>query len=164
MNSALCHSGLRCARTAVQPRSISKSASLLLIRTARDSLRRSMATVKDSIPHIKRTAADQRQSGMFSATIGRIEQVNSTIRLLRLYLDNDQVGCVISMAIKKKMLCFKTSVNPEKKINAIPYSSYTPLKTHIPKNHSLSMCLHTCPDIATYSTCSLRSVIFQASI
>lgn len=52
-----------------------------------------MATVReDSIPHVVRTAADQRQRSMFSATIGRIEQVNSTIRLLRLYLDNDQVG------------------------------------------------------------------------
>ncbi|KAK5106981.1 hypothetical protein LTS08_001106 [Lithohypha guttulata] len=49
-----------------------------------------MATVKDSIPHIVRTSADQRQRDMFRATIGRIEQVNSKIRLLRLYLDNDQ--------------------------------------------------------------------------
>lgn len=52
-----------------------------------------MATVReDNIPHVVRTAADQRQKDMFNATIGRIEQVNSTIRLLRLYLDNDQVG------------------------------------------------------------------------
>lgn len=54
---------------------------------------RNMATVReDSIPHVVRTAADRRQRDMFSATIGRIEQVNSTIRLLRLYLDDDQVG------------------------------------------------------------------------
>lgn len=53
--------------------------------------RRNMATVKDSIPHTVRTAADQRQRALYTATIGRIEQVNSTIRLLRLYLDNDQV-------------------------------------------------------------------------
>jgi len=52
-----------------------------------------MATVReDNIPHVVRTAADQRQKDMVKATIGRIEQVNSTIRLLRLYLDNDQVG------------------------------------------------------------------------
>lgn len=56
-------------------------------------LRRTMASVReDNIPHVVRTAADQRQKDMYSATIGRIEQVNSTIRLLRLYLDNDQVG------------------------------------------------------------------------
>ena len=55
--------------------------------------RRTMASVReDNIPHVVRTAADQRQKDMYSATIGRIEQVNSTIRLLRLYLDNDQVG------------------------------------------------------------------------
>jgi len=52
-----------------------------------------MATVReDNIPHVVRTAADERQKVMYSATIGRIEQVNSTIRLLRLYLDPDQVG------------------------------------------------------------------------
>lgn len=51
-----------------------------------------MATVKDDIPHVIRTAADQRQQGMYGATIGRIEQVNSTIRTFRLYLDRDQVG------------------------------------------------------------------------
>ena len=57
-----------------------------------------MATVKDSIPHVERTATDQRQTSMFRASIGRIEQVNSTIRLLRLYLDSDQVRqvrCII---------------------------------------------------------------------
>jgi len=54
--------------------------------------RRTMATVKDSIPHVVRTAQDQRQQGLYTATIGRIEQVNSGIRLFRLYLDTDQVG------------------------------------------------------------------------
>lgn len=54
--------------------------------------RRNMATVKDSIPHTVRTAADQRQRTLYTATIGRIEQTNSTIRLLRLYLDDEQVS------------------------------------------------------------------------
>lgn len=52
---------------------------------------RKMATVKDSVPHLARTAADERQRTLYSASIGRIEQVNSKIRLLRLYLDGDQV-------------------------------------------------------------------------
>lgn len=51
-----------------------------------------MATVKDSVPHIVRTATDERQRTMYSASVGRIEQVNSKVRLLRLYLDNDQVS------------------------------------------------------------------------
>ena len=66
--------------------------SVRLVIRASPSRTRSMATVKDSIPHVERTATDQRQSSMVGATIGRIEQVNSRIRLLRLYLDNNQVG------------------------------------------------------------------------
>lgn len=50
-----------------------------------------MANVKDSIPHVVRTAADQRQRASYNANIGRIEQVNSTIRVLRLYLEDGQV-------------------------------------------------------------------------
>lgn len=53
-----------------------------------------MADVKDAIPHVVRTAADQRQEGLHDATIGRIEQVNSKIRLFRLYLLPDAVGNV----------------------------------------------------------------------
>ncbi|KIX01869.1 uncharacterized protein Z518_09596 [Rhinocladiella mackenziei CBS 650.93] len=48
-----------------------------------------MATVKDSIPHIIRTAEDPRQNGVWSGRLSRIEQVNSKIRLLRLSLSRD---------------------------------------------------------------------------
>ncbi|KAK4936307.1 hypothetical protein LTR10_022784 [Elasticomyces elasticus] len=48
-----------------------------------------MATVKDSIPHIIRTAEDPRQKGVWTARLSKIEQVNSKIRLLRLSLPKD---------------------------------------------------------------------------
>ncbi|RVX66153.1 hypothetical protein B0A52_09882 [Exophiala mesophila] len=48
-----------------------------------------MATVKDSIPHIIRTADDPRQNGIWSARLSRIEQINSRIRLLRLSLPKE---------------------------------------------------------------------------
>lgn len=53
---------------------------------------RRMATVKDHIPHTQRTANDPRQTGLFDATISRIDQINSKIRLLRLSLAIDEVG------------------------------------------------------------------------
>lgn len=56
---------------------------------------RNMATVKDTIPHIVRTAEDPRQKGIWSANLSRIEQVNPKIRLLRLSLPRDGV-CVPS--------------------------------------------------------------------
>ncbi|KIX92150.1 uncharacterized protein Z520_12143 [Fonsecaea multimorphosa CBS 102226] len=48
-----------------------------------------MATVKDSVPHIIRTAEDPRQSGIWTARLSKIEHVNSKIRLLRLSLQRD---------------------------------------------------------------------------
>ncbi|EXJ56585.1 hypothetical protein A1O7_06929 [Cladophialophora yegresii CBS 114405] len=48
-----------------------------------------MATVKDSIPHIIRTAEEPRQQGVWSARLSKVEQVNSKIRLLRLSLPKD---------------------------------------------------------------------------
>ncbi|KAK6379942.1 hypothetical protein LTS17_006016 [Exophiala oligosperma] len=51
-----------------------------------------MATVKDSIPHMIRTAEDPRQQGVWTARLGKIEQVNSKIRLIRLNLPRDGVG------------------------------------------------------------------------
>ncbi|KAL2444313.1 hypothetical protein ABEF95_016593 [Exophiala dermatitidis] len=48
-----------------------------------------MATVKESIPHIIRTADDPRQQGVWTARISEIEQVNSKIRLLKLSLPRD---------------------------------------------------------------------------
>ena len=57
---------------------------------------RRMATVKDSIPHIIRTAEDPRQQGVWSARLSKIEQVNSKIRLLRLSLPKDGVGAFLS--------------------------------------------------------------------
>ena len=71
-------------------------------------LSKSMATVKDSIPHVERTATDQRQSSMVHATIGRIEQVNSRIRLLRLYLDHDQVRKSLKLGILLALLGVST--------------------------------------------------------
>ena len=53
---------------------------------------RSMATVKDSIPHMIRTAEDSRQQGVWTAHLSKIEQVNSKIRLLRLSLPREGVG------------------------------------------------------------------------
>lgn len=53
---------------------------------------RTMATVKDHTPHTQRTANDPRQTGLFDATLSRIDQVNSKIRLLRLSLPIDGVG------------------------------------------------------------------------
>lgn len=50
-----------------------------------------MATVNDSIPHVVRTAEDPRQQGVWTARLSRIEQVNPTIRLLRLSLPKDGV-------------------------------------------------------------------------
>lgn len=61
------------------------------IPLARRTGSRKMATVKDSIPHIVRTAHEPRQQGMWTATLSKIEQVNSTIRLLRLSLPKDGV-------------------------------------------------------------------------
>lgn len=55
---------------------------------------RKMATVKDSIPHIIRTAEDPRQRGIWSARLSKIDQVNPKIRLLRLSLPRDGV-CVL---------------------------------------------------------------------
>lgn len=85
---ATCHA---CARASLRPSNplLSFSASICRHRLQGQ---RNMATVKDSVPHVVRTAHDQRQQGLYSATIGRIEQVNSGIRLFRLYLDPEQVG------------------------------------------------------------------------
>ncbi|ETI26387.1 hypothetical protein G647_03164 [Cladophialophora carrionii CBS 160.54] len=48
-----------------------------------------MASVKDSIPHIIRTAEEPRQQGVWSARLSKVDQVNSKIRLLRLSLPKD---------------------------------------------------------------------------
>jgi hypothetical protein len=57
------------------------------------SSKRKMATVReDSIPHIVRTAHEQRLAGSWNAVISSIEQVNSMIRLIRLALANEPVG------------------------------------------------------------------------
>lgn len=59
-----------------------------------------MATVKDSIPHVVRTAHEPRQDGMWTATLSKIEQINSTIRLLRLSLPKDGVGALAVLRIE----------------------------------------------------------------
>ncbi|ETN37187.1 uncharacterized protein HMPREF1541_08177 [Cyphellophora europaea CBS 101466] len=44
-----------------------------------------MANVReDSIPHVVRTAHEQRQAGVWNATVSQIDEVNSSIRLIRL--------------------------------------------------------------------------------
>ncbi|OAL26141.1 hypothetical protein AYO20_10194 [Fonsecaea nubica] len=48
-----------------------------------------MATVKDSVPHIIRTAEDPRQRGIWTARLSKVEHINSKIRLLRLSLQRD---------------------------------------------------------------------------
>jgi hypothetical protein len=53
---------------------------------------KTMATVKDHIPHMQRTANDPRQTGLFDSRISHIDQINSQIRLLRLNLPIDGVG------------------------------------------------------------------------
>ncbi|KAJ9615329.1 hypothetical protein H2200_001404 [Cladophialophora chaetospira] len=58
-----------------------------------------MATVKDSIPHVIRTAEDHRQQGIWTARLSKIDQVNSKIRLLRLSLPKDGVGQYIDLYI-----------------------------------------------------------------
>lgn len=84
--------GCRCTFRTKSPISLVIRVGSLQLPKCQQQIHRNMATVKDSIPHVVRTAQDQRQQGFYSATIGRIEQVNDTIRLYRLYLDNDQVG------------------------------------------------------------------------
>lgn len=54
--------------------------------------KRTMATVReDSIPHVVRTAHEQRIAGTFNAVISQVDQVNSTIRLIRLGLVGEVV-------------------------------------------------------------------------
>lgn len=60
----------------------------LVFSTAR---RRAMASVADSIPHTVRTAKDPRQNDIYDVSLARVDQVNSTIRLLRLALRRDGV-------------------------------------------------------------------------
>ena len=77
-----------CERTLSLPRHFPRP---LLLHHCTFWQSRSMATVKDSIPHIIRTADDPRQNGIWSARLSRIEQINSRIRLLRLSLPKEGV-------------------------------------------------------------------------
>lgn len=51
-----------------------------------------MATVSNSIPHIIRTAKDPRQEGLFNVHVSKVDQVNSSVRLIQLELPNTTVG------------------------------------------------------------------------
>jgi hypothetical protein len=51
-----------------------------------------MVTASDSLPHIIRTAKDPRQDGLYSVTISKIDEVNSSVRLIQLALPNAGVG------------------------------------------------------------------------
>ena len=62
-----------------------------------------MATVKNSIPHTVRTAHERRHSGAWTATLSKIEDVNSIIRLLRLGLPKD--GVRIMNRLKHALHC-----------------------------------------------------------
>ncbi len=51
-----------------------------------------MAIVSDSVPHIVRTAKDPRQEGLFNVTVSKVDEVNSSVRLIQLDLPNTGVG------------------------------------------------------------------------
>ena len=77
---------------------------------------RTMANVReDSIPHVVRTAHEQRQAGVWNATVSQIDEVNSSIRLIRLGIVGAAVGA---------------SSSPVKPT----HSAYTPSSNHCPKS------------------------------
>ena len=43
-----------------------------------------ISTLKSSLPHVERTAAEPRQNKLYNVQLSHIEQVNPTVRLLRL--------------------------------------------------------------------------------
>lgn len=51
-----------------------------------------MATISDSTPHVVRTAKDPRQRGLHRVTVSKVEQVNSSVRLIQLQLPSTGVG------------------------------------------------------------------------
>lgn len=48
-----------------------------------------MTPRKDSIPHETRTAAEPRQNKLYTVRLARVEQVNPSVRLLRLALPQE---------------------------------------------------------------------------
>lgn len=48
-----------------------------------------MTTRKDSIPHETRTAAEPRQNKLYTVRLARVEQINPSVRLLRLALPQE---------------------------------------------------------------------------
>ena len=53
-----------------------------------------MAAISNSIPHIVRTAKDPRQEGLLDARVSQVEEVNSSVRLIKLELPSTGVGSV----------------------------------------------------------------------
>lgn len=51
-----------------------------------------MAAVSDTIPHIVRTAQVPRQEGLHHVQVSKIDQVNSSVRLIQLQLPSTDVG------------------------------------------------------------------------
>ena len=45
----------------------------------------------DNVPHVIRTAADPRQSGMYTVFLSDVQQVNEDIRLIRLSIPTSEV-------------------------------------------------------------------------
>jgi hypothetical protein len=63
---------------------------------------RQMATASSSVPHLERTKNDFRQEGLlYNAKISKVDEVNSSIRLIELALPHNEVGepCCISRAL-----------------------------------------------------------------
>jgi hypothetical protein len=58
----------------------------------RCTARRTMATISKSTPHIVRTAKDPRQQGLHRVTVSKVEQVNSSVRLIQLEFPSTGVG------------------------------------------------------------------------
>lgn len=60
---------------------------------------RRMAAISKSIPHLVRTARDARQEGLYNARISQVEQINPSVRLIKLELPSTSVGSVAALRI-----------------------------------------------------------------
>ena len=60
--------------------------------SSRACLRREEGNMSiDNVPHVIRTAADPRQSGMYTVFLSDVQQVNEDIRLIRLSIPTSEV-------------------------------------------------------------------------
>ena len=58
-----------------------------------------MAHISAATPHIVRTAKDSRQEGHHHVRISKIDQVNSSVRLIQLQLSSTDVGLEVVPAM-----------------------------------------------------------------